>query len=78
MIKRRRTIEPTIGHIKIDGRLNRNPLKGPLADALYAVLCAAGHNIRLLVKKLALLFQSTQPLMAAYENSGLFSTVYLI
>ena len=31
-------IEPTIGHMKIDGRLARNPLKGALGDALHAVI----------------------------------------
>lgn len=56
MIKRRSAIEPTIGHMKTDGRLGRNPLKGALGDALHAVLCGAGHNIRLLLKKLRLLF----------------------
>jgi transposase, IS5 family len=78
MIKRRSAIEPTIGHMKTDGRLDRNPLKGTLGDALHAVLCGAGHNIRLLLKKLmllcaeirqwilALLYQSNQPLMAAW------------
>lgn len=52
MIKRRSAIEPTIGHMKMDGRLARNPLKGALGDALHAVLCGAGHNIRLMLKKL--------------------------
>ena len=55
MIKRRSAIEPIIGHMKMDGRLDRNPLKGALGDALHAVLCGAGHNIRLLLKKLRLL-----------------------
>lgn len=32
-----------------------NPLKGALGDALHAVMCGAGHNIRLLLKKLRLL-----------------------
>jgi IS5 family transposase len=50
MIKRRSAIEPTIGHMKTDGRLGRNPLKGVPGDALHAVLCRAGHNIRLLPK----------------------------
>ncbi|PYE72688.1 DDE family transposase [Xylophilus ampelinus] len=54
MIKRRSAIEPTIGHMKMDGRLGRNPLKGALGDALHAVLCGAGHNIRLLIRKLRL------------------------
>jgi transposase, IS5 family len=67
MIKRRSAIEPTIGHMKMDGRLGRNPLKGALGDALHAVLCGAGHNIRLLLKKLRLLFaQIWQQLMAAF------------
>ena len=66
MIKRRSAIEPTIGHMKMDGRLGRNPLKGALGDALHAVLCGAGHNIRLLLKKLRLLFaQLWQRLLAA-------------
>ena len=55
MIKRRSAIEPSIGHMKADGRLGRNPLKGVLGDALHAVLCGAGHNIGLLLKKLRLL-----------------------
>jgi len=54
MIKRRSAIEPTIGHMKSDGRLDRNPLKGALGDALHAVLCGAGHNIRLLLSLLRL------------------------
>lgn len=55
MIKRRSAIEPAIGHMKMDGRLGRNPLKGTIGDALHAVLRGAGHNIRMLLKKLRLL-----------------------
>lgn len=44
MIKRRSAIEPAIGHMKMDGRLGRNPLKGAIVDALHAVLCGAGHT----------------------------------
>ena len=47
-------IEPTFGHMKMDGRLGRNPLKGALGDALHAVLCGAGHNIRMILRKLRL------------------------
>ena len=50
MIRRRSAIEPTIGHMKTDGKLDRNWLKGALGDALHAVLCGAGHNIRLLLR----------------------------
>jgi len=51
-LRRRSAIEPTIGHMKTDGRLARSPLKGTLGDALHAVLCGAGHNIRLILAHL--------------------------
>jgi len=54
MIKRRSAIEPTIGHMKMDGRLDRNPLKGALGDAIHAVMCGAGHNLRLILAALRL------------------------
>ncbi|WP_245190870.1 DDE-type integrase/transposase/recombinase, partial [Jannaschia formosa] len=41
---------------KTDGRLARSPLKGTLGDALHAVLCGAGHNIRLILAHLRALF----------------------
>ena len=43
-IRRRSAIEPAIGHMKNDGKLQRNWLKGSLGDALNAVLCGVGHN----------------------------------
>lgn len=46
LLRRRSAIEPEIGHMKTDGRLARCPLKGLIGDALFAVLCACGHNIR--------------------------------
>lgn len=45
-LRRRSAIEAEIGHMKTDGRLSRCPLKGNIGDALFAVLCACGHNIR--------------------------------
>ena len=41
--------------MKTGGRLGRKPLKGALSDTLHAVMCGAGHNIRLLLSKLRLL-----------------------
>jgi IS5 family transposase len=38
--------------MKTDGRLARCPLKGTLGDALHAVLCGCGHNIRLILAHL--------------------------
>jgi len=52
MIRRRNAIEPTIGHMKSDGKLDRNGLKGAFGDALNAVLCGAGHNLRLIINML--------------------------
>ena len=46
LLRRRSAIEPEIGHMKTDGRLARCALKGTIGDALYAVLCGCGHNIR--------------------------------
>ena len=49
-LKRRQAIEPVIGHLKADHRLGRCHLKGTLGDKLHAVLCAAGYNIRWLLR----------------------------
>ena len=46
LLRRRSSIEPEIGHMKTDGRLSRCFLKGTLGDAVFAVLCGCGHNIR--------------------------------
>jgi IS5 family transposase len=55
-IKRRSAVEATISHMKVLGKLGRNWLKGAQGDAIHAVLCAAGHNIRLLIRKLRLFY----------------------
>jgi IS5 family transposase len=43
MLKRRQAIEPIIGHLKADHRMNLCHLKGANGDSLHAVLCAAGY-----------------------------------
>lgn len=48
--RRRSSIEPVIGHLKHDGLLERNHLAGPQGDAINAIVCAAGHNLRLLAR----------------------------
>jgi IS5 family transposase len=50
LLKRRQAIEPIIGHLKSDNRMNRCHLKCPEGDAIHAVLCAAGYNIRWLLR----------------------------
>ncbi|ANT63814.1 hypothetical protein AYJ57_25405 (plasmid) [Salipiger sp. CCB-MM3] len=48
-LRRRSAIEPEIGHMKIDGRLAGYTPKGAAGDAIFAVLCGCGHNIRTLL-----------------------------
>ena len=54
-LKGRNAVEPVIGHMKNDGRLGRNFLKGEAGDAINALLCGAGHNLRKILRQLALL-----------------------
>lgn len=50
MLKRRAAIEPTIGHLKSDNRMNRNYLTGTEGDRINALLSAAGYNLRKLLR----------------------------
>lgn len=52
-LKRRQAIEPIIGHLKADHRMDRCHLKGEYGDRLHAVLCAAGYNIKWLLRMIA-------------------------
>ncbi|KWC18738.1 transposase [Burkholderia ubonensis] len=52
-LKRRQAVEPVIGHVKADHGLRRCWLKGATGDALHAVLCAAGFNLRWLLRAIA-------------------------
>ena len=54
--KRRSAIEPVIGHMKNDNRMNCNKLKGRLGDKINAVLSACGFNFRKLLRAIALFF----------------------
>jgi IS5 family transposase len=51
--RRRSAVEPKIGHLKQDHRMNRCFLTGLVGDAINAVLAAAGCNLRKLLKLLA-------------------------
>jgi transposase, IS5 family len=53
LLKRRQAIEPLIGHTKSDHRMDRCWLQGVLGDALHALSCAAGYNIRWLLRAIA-------------------------
>jgi len=47
--KRRSAVEPKIGHLKSDNRMNRNYLKGVEGDRINAILAGTGANIRKLL-----------------------------
>ena len=49
-MKRRAAVEPVIGHLKEEHRLDRNYLAGRHGDANNAVLAAAGYNFRRLIR----------------------------
>ena len=49
-LKQRQAVEPAIGHLKHDNGMDRCWLRGATGDALHAVLCAAGYNIRWLLR----------------------------
>lgn len=73
-LKPRSAIEATIGHMKTDGRPDRNFLFGHAGDAINALLVAAGQNLRLILTVialwLALCLQALQPTTAKSVNAG--------
>ena len=66
-LKRRQAIEPAIGHVKYDNRMIRCYLRGSIGDALHAISCAAGYNIRWLMRAIMRL-----------GLRGLFAFVFLV
>ena len=52
-LRRRQAVEPAIGHLKSDHRMNRCWLKGAVGDALHTISCAAGYNLRWLLRAIA-------------------------
>ncbi len=50
--KRRSAIEPVIGHMKQDHRMDRNYLKGTDGDKMNVILAACGFNLRKLLRVL--------------------------
>ncbi len=57
-MKRRAAVEPVIGHLKAEHRMDRNYLKGRDGDRINAVLAAAGYNFALLIRWLAALLRA--------------------
>jgi transposase, IS5 family len=55
-MRRRSAVEPVIGHIKNEHRMDRNFLAHKQGDAINPILAAMGYNFRLILKWLRLLF----------------------
>jgi IS5 family transposase len=55
-LKRRSAVEPVIGHLKHEHRMERNTLKGKAGDFMNALLSACGYNIRKLLRAIARFF----------------------
>lgn len=69
--KRRSAIEPVIGHVKNEHRMNKNKLKGKVGDENNAALAACGFNMRKLLKAIFL------PSII-YTRESLFHVVYVV
>lgn len=57
-MKRRAAIEPVIGHLKAEHRMDRNYLKGREGDRANAILAAAGYNFSRLLRWLQALLRA--------------------
>ena len=63
-MKRRSAVEPVIGHLKAEHRMDRNYLAHRSGDAANAILAAAGYNFRLLIRWLRFLLS---PILSALQ-----------
>lgn len=64
-MRRRAAVEPVIGHVKAEHRMDRNYLKGRDGDRANAVLAAAGYNFSLLLRWLEVLLRALLQVFAA-------------
>jgi len=70
MIRRRSAIEPAIGHMKADGKLDQNWLKGLLGDTIHVVLCGAAHNLRMILRKLRLFYALILVALLSFQTAA--------
>jgi IS5 family transposase len=68
-LRRRSAVEPVIGHLKAEHRMDRNYLWYRRGDANNAVLAAVGYNFRRLIRWLSLLLR--QLLSALYPGTSI-------
>jgi IS5 family transposase len=69
--RRRSAIEPVIGHMKEDHRMDRNYLKGTQGDKMNVILAGCGFNLRKLLRAFMwLLFKELEPLRLPLIRPG--------
>ena len=67
-MRRRAAVEPVIGHLKEDHRMDRNYLAHRQGDANNAILAAAGYNFRRLIRWLSILLRLVLARLVAQPN----------
>jgi IS5 family transposase len=70
LMRRRSAVEPVIGHVKSEHRMDRNHLAGREGDAANAVLAGAGYNFSLLLRWLSDLLRQILAELAAPTGSN--------
>ena len=77
-MKRRAAVEPSIGHLKVEHRLERNRLKGVAGDAINAILSASAMNFQKLLRAFWRIFllslMRTWPWIPALQERILLQT----
>jgi transposase, IS5 family len=68
-MKRRAAVEPVIGHLKQDHRMDRNYLAHRHGDLNNAVLAAIGYNFRRLIRWLRILLRVFLAMLLAQPNT---------
>jgi transposase, IS5 family len=72
-MKRRAAVEPLIGHLKAEHRMDRNHLKGREGDRINAVLAAAGYNFSRLLRWLAALLRALFATLSGSTTASRFA-----
>jgi IS5 family transposase len=67
-MRRRSAIEPVIGHLKEEHRMDRNYLAHRHGDANNALLAAAGYNFRRILRWLRLLLRIILALVVSFAK----------
>ena len=75
--RKRAAIEPVIGHVKHDCRMQRNYLKGNIGNDINALLAAAGFNLRGLLNKIKKEILWSLLLIGKKNNQSVLKTILI-